>query len=179
MMKISEVADRLNIETYLVFEKLLTHESELSRYIIKKHGVTYLEESGLEILSHIINGQPLPMEQSVEQQQDVFENGGTNSIEEDAESDEWLTEEDLELLSAEKGRIRGEIRSMRNELIQLEAEDKRLTEVIQHYVEELDQAAQENQEVEQDFSNVVKALLTAHDREEHPEDSRLLSFLKR
>lgn len=180
MMKISEVADRLNIETYVVFEALLTHESELAGYVSKKHGVTYLEESGLSILRHIISGQPLPTEPTVEQNHETSSNGDMDSYKvDDTESDDWLTDDDLKVLSAEKSRIRGEIRNMRSELIQLEAEDKRLAEVIQHYMEELEQAAQQSHEVEQSFTRIIRDFMTTYDQDEGSADNRLLSFLKR
>lgn len=59
MYKLSDVAKKLNVEKVLLFEMLLTKGEYLEGNVVKKHGVTYLSEDGIEIIGKIIRGEEI------------------------------------------------------------------------------------------------------------------------
>ncbi|MGB3368148.1 MAG: hypothetical protein WBA54_11695 [Acidaminobacteraceae bacterium] len=61
MYKLSDVAKKLNVEKVLLFEMLLTKGEYLEGNVLKKHGVTYLNDDGIEIIGKIIRGEEIEL----------------------------------------------------------------------------------------------------------------------
>ena len=57
MYKLSEVAQKLNIETVLIFELLISKSQYLDKYVMKKYGVTYIDDTGVKIIDALVNGE--------------------------------------------------------------------------------------------------------------------------
>ncbi len=176
-MKISQVAETLHIETYVVYENLRLHEEELQAHVHKKNGIVHLDEHGVSKLKRILKGEVIELDdvkKSTHQKadQEVHVDG------EIMESEEWLTTEEAILLHDEKNKIRDQIRALRNEMLQLEHEGQRLDESINHYVQQLVESSDKVQPVEEETKKESKTspadILLNDDG-----DKGILSFLKR
>lgn len=66
MYKLSDVAKKLNVEKVLIFEMLLTKGEYLEGNVIKKYGVTYLSDKGIEIIDNIIRGIEVVLPEKIE-----------------------------------------------------------------------------------------------------------------
>lgn len=152
MYKISEAAGKLNVETYVIFEKLLTHAELLKNHTQKVHSVSYVDDQGITIIKALIDGKDEAsilaemngyiMNEREESSDDLVsveaeiteldQNEVVDDIEID-EHDDWLDEEDFELIDQEKNRLRSEVSRLRQELIQYDSELKRLDDAITNY----------------------------------------------
>ncbi len=56
MLKISDVADRLGVERYVIFEKMTIHADLLDEHIHKIQSIMYIDIEGVSVLSDIIYG---------------------------------------------------------------------------------------------------------------------------
>lgn len=152
MYKISEAAGKLNVETYVIFEKLLTHAELLKNHTQKVHSVSYVDDQGITIIKALIDGKDEAsilaemngyiMNEREESSDDLVsveaeiteldQDEVVDDIEID-EHDDWLDEEDFELIDQEKNRLRSEVSRLRQELIQYDSELKRLDDAITNY----------------------------------------------
>lgn len=73
MYKLSEVAKKLNVEKVLLFELLLTKGEYLVGNVEKKYGVTYLSDSGIEIIDKIIRGEEIDILQESQLEKEEFD----------------------------------------------------------------------------------------------------------
>jgi len=145
LFKISEVAGKLNVETYVIFEKLLTHADLFKDHTQKIHSISYIDEVGIEIIQALVDGQSvesIKLKLASKGQNDLSEMKVDHeetdlletSMDDAAEDDEdWLTEEDLKLIDIEKQKLRDEVSLLRRQLIQYDSELKRLDDAISNY----------------------------------------------
>jgi len=149
MFKISEVAGKLNVETYVIFEKLLTHAELLGPYTQKVHSISYIDEQGVEVLRALIEGKPVEeildnqdpeetvlIEETVSVEKNIPPEEPTldsTQVFNDPEDEDWLTEEDLRAINQEKVRLRQEVSLLRQEMIQHDSELKRLDDALLNY----------------------------------------------
>lgn len=56
MLKISEVAKKLGVESYLIFERITLDSDIFKKYIHKIHSVRYIDEEGVVLLQKMIDG---------------------------------------------------------------------------------------------------------------------------
>ena len=119
MFKISEVAGKLNVETYVIFEKLLTHAELMKDHTQKVHSVSYIDEQGIEIIRALIEGRS-PEQVIASENQEVIETQSEDKtvttipeiesipieVEEDVIDEDWLTEDDFIIIDAEKAKLR-------------------------------------------------------------------------
>ena len=146
MFKISEVAGKLNVETYVIFEKLLTHAELMKDHTQKVHSVSYIDEQGIEIIRALIEGRS-PEQVIASENQEVIETQSEDKtvttipeiesipieVEEDVIDEDWLTEDDFIIIDAEKAKLREEVSQLRQQLIQHDSELKRLDDAIANY----------------------------------------------
>ncbi len=191
MFKISEVASKLNVETYVIFEKLLTHAEVLKPYTEKVNSISYVNEIGIEVIQALINGDPiesaidkfnedsdgqeiltkeLPSEESILEKQDVQD-------ESDVDED-WLTEEDLLIIDNEKIKLRAEVSKLRNQMIQYDSELKRLDDALLNYQllmrEDIDYLMGMEEKLEKQlFSKIIES------KEENDQNGGVFGFIKR
>lgn len=146
MFKISEAAHKLNVETFVIFEKLLTHAELMKDHTQKIHSVSYIDEQGIDILQALIEGKPIENIGEAEVVDEEISSGDESAdsiveIEDEnhtsemstSDDEDWLTEDDLTILDNEKQKLRGEISRLRQELIQYDTELKKMDEVIDNY----------------------------------------------
>lgn len=146
LFKISEAAHKLNVETFVIFEKLLTHAELMKDHTQKIHSVSYIDEQGIDILQALIEGKPIENIGEAEVVDEEIPSGdesaeGIVEIEDEnhtsemstSDDEDWLTEDDLTILDNEKQKLRGEISRLRQELIQYDTELKKMDEVIDNY----------------------------------------------
>lgn len=138
MFKISEAAHKLNVETFVIFEKLLTHAELMKDHTQKIHSVSYIDEQGIDILKALIEGQPLEnIGTSTEMENEIISHDSeANGVEEEdvsSEDEDWLTEDDLTILDDEKRKLRSEVSRLRQDLIHYDTELKKMDEVIENY----------------------------------------------
>ncbi len=55
MLKISDVAEKLGVEGYVIFEKITYNSELLENHIHKMHSIRYIDEDGVLILKDIID----------------------------------------------------------------------------------------------------------------------------
>ena len=145
LYKISEVAGKLNVETYVIFEKLLTHADLFKEHTQKVHSINYIDDVGIEIIKALIEGkskseilsginnrEPLDEPEEMESTE-VNDEPIESNFSQEMEDEDWLTEEDLVLIDAEKQKLRDEIGQLRRQLIQYDSELKRLDDAILNY----------------------------------------------
>jgi len=142
LFKISEVAGKLNVETYVIFEKLLSHAELMKDHTQKIHSISYIDEQGIEIIRALIEGKsPEQINTSVidepeeNEEYEIVVPTETNieSISSDEVDEDWLTEDDFVIIDAEKSKLKDEISQLRRELIQHDSELKRLDDAIANY----------------------------------------------
>lgn len=145
MFKISEVAGKLNVETYVIFEKLLTHADLFKDHTQKVHSINYIDDIGIEIIKALIEGKSRSeilsgindressKEPDDKKEIEVQDEPIASNDSQDMEDEDWLTEEDLLLIAAEKQKLRDEISQLRRQLIQYDSELKRLDDAILNY----------------------------------------------
>lgn len=126
MYKISEVANMLNVEKVVIFEKLISKSKELEPYITKEKGITYFTDFGVEVINALIDGRPIPS-QPVDIVEDV--NQETESVYEE----EFISDDDIRSINEERARIKKEIMNHRNKLMDLDGQHKQLDEALRHY----------------------------------------------
>lgn len=145
MFKISEVAGKLNVETYVIFEKLLTHAELLKDHTQKIHSISYIDEQGIEIIHALIEGRnpekvvSFQTEEVIETQSEEIEEAASSDMErvtstaQEEEDEDWLTEDDFILIDSEKAKLRDEVSQLRQQLIQYDSELKRLDDAFANY----------------------------------------------
>ena len=145
LFKISEVAGKLNVETYVIFEKLLTHADLFKDHTQKVHSINYIDDIGIEIIKALIEGKSRSeilsgindressKEPDDKKEIEVQDEPIASNDSQDMEDEDWLTEEDLLLIAAEKQKLRDEISQLRRQLIQYDSELKRLDDAILNY----------------------------------------------
>ncbi len=126
MYKISEVANMLNVEKVVIFEKLISKSKEIEPYITKEKGVTYFTDFGVEVMNALIYGGPMPIESSDSHDDD-------NPEKEIILEDEFISDDDIKSINDERVRIKKEIMFCRNKLIELDGQHKQLDEALRHY----------------------------------------------
>ncbi len=142
LFKISEVAGKLNVETYVIFEKLLSNAELMKDHTQKIHSISYIDEQGIEIIRALIEGKsPEQIKSPVLNEPEEKESDevqipaepNTESEPSDEVDEDWLTEDDFIIIDAEKTKLRDEISQLRRELIQHDSELKRLDDAISNY----------------------------------------------
>jgi len=148
MFKISEVAAKLNVETYVIFEKLLTHADVLKPYTKKIHSINYVDEDGVGVIKALIEGKSV--ETVLKDQNETSVNDDTEIVVKASEKEiiseestrynnpepddvDWLTDEDLQAIDEEKIRLRKEVSHLRHQLIQYDSELKRQDDALLNY----------------------------------------------
>lgn len=127
MYKIGEVANMLNVEKVVIFEKLISKSKEIEPYITKEKGITYFSEFGVKVIDALIYGRPIPVEEKEEvPTQELHE-------EKDVIDEDFISDEDIVSINEERKRIKKEIMNSRNKLIELDGLHKQLDEAIRHY----------------------------------------------
>ena len=129
MYKIGEVANMLNVEKVIIFEKLISKAKEIEPYITKEKGITYFSDFAVEVMNALIYGGPMPKEQIEVEPEDsdqVSEHLG-------AEENDYISNDDIKNINDERARIKKEIMACRNKLIELDGQHKQIDEIIQHY----------------------------------------------
>lgn len=129
MYKIGEVANMLNVEKVIIFEKLISKAKEIEPYITKEKGITYFSDFGVEVMNALIYGGPMPKEKVEE----VLEESVAVSEQVDTEESDYISNDDIKSINDERARIKKEIMTCRNKLIELDGQHKQMDEIIQHY----------------------------------------------
>lgn len=130
MYRIGEAAGMLNIDKTVIFEKMINNSKELSPHIVKKNSITFITQDGIEVLDALINDRKLPEKEEI-----ISEEDRSDLLVFEEDEDEYISEEDLEDIRAEKNRIKEEILKLRNKMLSLDTEIKRLDEAIVNYEE--------------------------------------------
>ncbi|MBN2899618.1 MAG: hypothetical protein JXO44_12660 [Clostridia bacterium] len=132
MYKIGEVASMLNVEKVVIFEKLISKAKDIEPHIRKEKGVTYFTEFGVQVMNALVYNLPLPVEIQIEsvEQETSSENGPDLS-------EELISDEDIVRINEERLRIKNEIMSCRNKLIELDGQHKQLDEAMRHYQQQI------------------------------------------
>lgn len=130
MYKIGEVANMLNVEKVIIFEKLISKAKEIEPYIIKDKGITYFTDFGVEVMNALIYGGPMPKEKENENE---LENSDDISEYLDTDDNDYISSDDIKSINDERARIKKEIMACRNRLIELDGQHKQIDEIIQHY----------------------------------------------
>lgn len=190
MFKISEVAGKLNVETYVIFEKLFTYADLFKDHTEKVHSISYIDEVGINIIQALIEGKSVD---EIEKQltgsdiEEVIESRSEQSPNSDlspevdtmieTDDEDWLTEEDLQLIDAEKQKLRDEVSQLRRELIQYDSELKRLDDAIANYQilmrEDIDYLLQTEKHLEQ---KLFQKMIMSKDEEQQ---SNRFSFMRK
>jgi hypothetical protein len=135
MYKISEVANMLNVEKVLIFEKLISKTKEIEPYITKEKGITYFSDFGVQVMNALIYGHPIPeepinqLEGTEEETEDIFDT--------DVVEDDLINDEDIKSINEERMRIKNEIMACRNKLMELDGQHKQVDDAIRHYQEQI------------------------------------------
>lgn len=132
MYKIGEVANMLNVEKVVIFEKLISKSKDIEPYITKEKGITYFSDFGVEVMNALIYGLPIP-EEMVETAEVISDDSST-SVETD---DDLISDEDIRSINEERKRIKNEIMACRNKLLELDGQHKQVDEAIRHYQDQI------------------------------------------
>lgn len=128
MYKIGEVANMLNVEKVVIFEKLISKSKEIEPYITKEKGITYFSDFGVQVMNALIYGLPIPEE--VVEAPEIISDESSTSVETD---DDLISDEDIRSINEERTRIKNEIMACRNKLMELDGQHKQVDEAIRHY----------------------------------------------
>lgn len=126
MYKIGEVANMLNVEKVVIFEKLISKSKEIEPYITKEKGITYFTEFGVTVMDALIYGRPIPSEPNEEDDLEIEESSEVND-------EEFISDDDIKNINDERARIKKEIMNCRNKLIDLDGQHKQLDDALRHY----------------------------------------------
>lgn len=88
MYKIGEVANMLNVEKVVIFEKLISKSKEIEPYITKEKGITYFTEFGVTVMDALIYGRPIPSEPNEEDDPEIEESS-------EASEEEFISDDDI------------------------------------------------------------------------------------
>ncbi len=195
MFKVSEVAGKLNVDTYVIFEKLLNHKDLLKHHTEKVHSINYIDDIGVEMMNLLIQGKS---EEEIERQMHAENNdepslpeNGSEQVQMESnavhaaidqtfetvdQDEEWLNAEDFIQLDHEKKRLRSEIGKLRGLLVQYDSELKRLDDAMINYQVEMQTDVGHLQALEAALEEKIK--LHASQREAG-ESSGVFSFMKK
>lgn len=193
MFKVSEVAGKLNVDTYVVFEKLLNHKDLLKHHTEKVHSINYIDDTGVEMMALLIQGKS---EEEIERH--INAKGQTENLLSDTKpeladsnnaeavtdqtfeavdpDEEWLNAEDFLQLDHEKKRLRNEIGKLRGILVQYDSELKRLDDAITNYQVEMQTDIEQMLKLEADLEEKNKVRISER---ENNESSGVFSFMKK
>jgi len=130
MYKIGEVANMLNVEKVVIFEKLISRSKDIEPYVIKEKGITYFTDFGIEVMGALISGLAIPSEPEIGQDEVEVEDDISS---ENVRDEEYVSDEDIQSINDERARLKREIMNCRNKLIELDGQHKQMDEALKHY----------------------------------------------
>jgi len=132
MYKIGEVANLLNVEKVVIFEKLISKSKDIEAHIVKEKGITYFTDFGVEVMNALIYGLPIPEETKKEL---ILESTVATEDLKDELDEDYISSEDIKRINEERARIKKEIMVCRNNLIAIDGQHVQLDEALKHYQE--------------------------------------------
>lgn len=196
LFKISEAAHKLNVETFVIFEKLLTHAELMKDHTEKIHSITYIDERGIDILKALIEGKTPDdisvLEESEEevsiQDQDQDKDLDNLPAEKEetyksestpSEDEDWLTEDDLIILDDEKQKLRQEVSRLRQDLIQYDTDLRKMDEVIDNYHILIKEDVARLTQLESQMESLLFRQTIKNDNKPKEESSGMFGFIRK
>ena len=189
MFKVSEVAGKLNVDTYVIFEKLMNHGDLLKNHTEKIHSINYIDDKGIEIIEALVAGKSeaeiveilsktstdltQPGVIDTQDAQDELAMDELDAADIDTYYEDWLNEDDFEALDIEKRRLREDVGNLRGQLIQYDSELRRLDDAILNYQKLMREDGEYLLELESKLNALEKSVAT------ETETGGMFSFIRK
>lgn len=124
MYRIAKIAELLEVTTVQIHEKLVLFRRDMSDSIIKKSGLTYVDEKGLLFLKSVFENEKHEEEDTKVKEEPI--------VEENAEEEVFLDEDEqreIDLLE-----LKDQLNRAKSDLYKMEVESRKLDTAIEHYL---------------------------------------------